>query len=88
MFKVKHFAETVPYTVNGILAKNKDTLKGETIEAVQMSSDEIMAELFHDTGTGQRRKNEKKNRVSKKRNRRKERRKERGRNAKGKITKR
>lgn len=49
IFKVRHFAETVTYTVNGMLAKNKDTLKGETIEAVQMSHNEIMSSIFADS---------------------------------------
>lgn len=42
-FKIKHYPQLVEYSIPGLLEKNKDTLKPETIEAVQATDDDLIA---------------------------------------------
>jgi len=47
-FSVIHYAGKVTYKIDGFLEKNRDTLRPDLVEALQASSNELIAELFRE----------------------------------------
>ncbi|PRP88238.1 myosin IE [Planoprotostelium fungivorum] len=45
-FKLKHYAGDVIYNINGFLEKNKDTLFGDLVNAMNVSSNPLLSSLF------------------------------------------